>query len=767
MSSRQVILVALVALLAAGPATAREASPALERLIEESSGELEIVFRKAPAVPTYVAGALPSRAGLAEETALVFLELHGDAFGMAETSSLVLDHVLAVGFGSVVRFHQELEGIPVELSSVAVRTDVEGRVRAVAVDVADLSAAVTEPVLAGPDAVALARHAALVLGMAHGAEPEADLVLLPLAGGEVRLAYKVRLGAVPELLSNPVVYVDALTGLRLLVVNAVRLDRQANVYLENPVTTPTVQIVTLTNLPDGFTTLTGTRTLARNCPDLHETTHIEFMGFPVDIHTCSEVQQATADTSGDFLYTPDETDPGDLFAEAMMYHAVEKAYEHYRSLGFDLLDEVPIPATVNFRTPINLYAPIDLGTLMGATDPHGPLYPFDNAMFVEAGNWFDFLTRDEDSMVFGQGTSGDFAYDGDVVTHEFGHAVVAATCRLGWYSLDPLGIDTSTGALNEAYADSGAFLDTLDSVVGDYAGSWLTGGGIRDVDCDNACPTDITGESHADSLMFTGALWDLVEAFPGDLAALEQAIFAAEISLGPASDFDEAAVATVSAIRDALGDTAASTAQTIFEARNVDDCVRVVDIEWGYPHATEIHLVQGGGMVAENSPFVPGPLQFHATAGMDYEQLVLSFRTIPDPMSMFFGGEIQPTILIKHGADPIAFEYSGSTVTGDWDKAVDAGTSDTGFFEVRLWLDGEGIPSGDYHLMFANPMDSGFIATQIRVLPTDDPYPRPDEEEPAAEEADEVEPVPDASEDVVDDGDDGDEDSGCGCRMVI
>jgi hypothetical protein len=763
-------LVLIASCLLAVPAKADAASvdnPALSALLEASDGPVKLVFRKDAAVPTFAAGRLQATTGPATSTATTFLSTHGAAFGIGDPSLLVMDHVIDTGIGSVVRFHQELAGIPVEFGGITVRTDASGRVHAVAADAVDLSGLPTIPEIAVDSAITLARETAAELRMAHLTTPRSDLVFLPV-GGEVRLAHRVRLGAVPALLSNPVVYIDALDGSTLLVRNAIRFDKLADVYEQNPTATPTLVTVTLSSLPDGSTNLTGPRALARNCPDLHETTHIEFMGIPLDIHTCSEVQQATADTSGDFIYTPEPMSATDDFAEAMMYYAVERAYDHYRGLGFDLLDEVPLPATVNFRTPVNVYAPIDLAAIEAAADPHGTLFAFENAMFVEAGNWFEILTRTEDSIIFGQGTLGDFAYDGDVVTHEFGHAVVAATCGLQSYAFDTYGLDASPGALNEAFADTGAFLDTADSVVGDYAGSWITGAGIRDVDADNACPGSLTGESHEDSLMFTGALWDVLQAFPSDTAAIEQAFFTGEISLNPLSDFDEATAAMIAAIDTALGSAAAATATSLFEAHNTASCDRVQHLDWGYTHPNILHMVPGAMMAGVNDPFVPGPLQFHVEATTDYEQLILTFRAQADQMSMLTGGTIAPTIVFKRGSDPIAFEYpGGAEITGDWTLVRDPEETSTGYYEARLWIDGEGIPADTYHFMIANSADSGLNAYQIRILPTDDPYPRPDEEEPVAEEAEETEPTEDASTDPAEeDDDDGGGGKGCGCAIV-
>lgn len=746
-----------------------EQNPQLRTLVQSSGGHVEAVFRKAGVHPTYLSGTLSAQTGLAEQTSAQFLLQNAGAFGIPQVEHLKLYHVFDVGTGSVVRYHQVVDGVPVEYSGVAVRTDVSGRVLAVSADVLDVTGVDTTPALDRGHGLVLAHEALLPTYLAHTGDDVTQLVLLPLPDGSARLAWKVYMGAVPALMSNPIVYVDAHSGETLLVRNAVWFDRLAHVYTQNPVDTPDLVEVTLTNLPVDSTHLTGDRTIARNCIDQHETIPIEIMGMSLNVHMCTEMQKATADASGDFIYTPDELDPEDDFAEAQMYYSVEAAYAYYQSRGFDLLDEVPIPATVNFRMPVDMYGTIDMSAIMAAQDPYGELYAFDNAMFMEAGDMMGIMDRDTDSMVFGQGTEGDFAFDGDVITHEFGHAVVASTCGLTMYSLDEQGLDASTGALNEAYADTGAFASTEDSTVGDYAGSWLTGGGIRDVDADNTCPGDVTGESHEDSLMFTGAEWDMLEAFTGEEDTVKQAFYNAEITLNATSDFDEASAALVSEIRTALGDTAGDTAQGIVDAHNLQGCQRVITLTTGENHSKMMHLpAQAMVMVG---PIVPGPLQFHYNPGRAFQQLTVHFAILSDPTSMLFGGEMEPVVLLKRGADPITFEYTGGMTSGDWDLEQVAVEGAASTWTATFWFEGEGIPDDDYHIVIGSQGSSGFIAAGIHISVTDDPIPSDDPGEPVAEEADEtpepvdeVEPVPDADTDAPDDGNG--KDSGCGCSIV-
>ena len=124
---------------------------------------------------------------------------------------------------------------------------------------------------------------------------------------------------------------------------------------------------------------------------------------------------------------------------------------------------------------------------------------------------------DQGALWFGQGPKRDYAYDGDVVYHEFTHAVVDATLKLGAWHIDARGAIDAPGAMNEGLADYFSSAITGDPDVGEYASKDFgsAAGVIRTLANDDSCPTALVGEVHFDSTLFSGALWQARAALPG------------------------------------------------------------------------------------------------------------------------------------------------------------------------------------------------------------------------------------------------------------
>src|SRR5262249_7517194 len=141
---------------------------------------------------------------------------------------------------------------------------------------------------------------------------------------------------------------------------------------------------------------------------------------------------------------------------------------------------------------------------------------FDNSAFIPAGSSLvglniPQLNRDFDSVVLFQGTKSDFAYDADVVSHEFGHAIVQASITDGLQGdeADKWGVIPAAAAMNEGLADYVAAARTNDPKIGEYVGD-LSGtgeGSLRDLGNTFKCPSLIRGEVHNDSQHFSAALW--------------------------------------------------------------------------------------------------------------------------------------------------------------------------------------------------------------------------------------------------------------------
>src|SRR5690606_35095840 len=139
--------------------------------------------------------------------------------------------------------------------------------------------------------------------------------------------------------------------------------------------------------------------------------------------------------------------------------------------------------------------------------------PYQNAFYVGGHTIFsELFDASPPALFFGQGPLRDYSYDGDVVYHEFGHAVVDHTIEFPfWFHVDEQGISSSPGAMNEALADYFAVVLTGDPHMGEYAAGdlGLESNGIRDLDSSETCPENLAGEVHTDSLFFSSALWSI------------------------------------------------------------------------------------------------------------------------------------------------------------------------------------------------------------------------------------------------------------------
>lgn len=101
-----------------------------------------------------------------------------------------------------------------------------------------------------------------------------------------------------------------------------------------------------------------------------------------------------------------------------------------------------------------------------------------------------------------------YAEIGDVVYHEYGHAINA----MFYYSMSGFISTMQNGALHEGYADIWAMTLNEDGVMGEGSFQINGGGFIRRYDkLPKVYPADIAGEPHNDGEIIAGAWWDLAQ----------------------------------------------------------------------------------------------------------------------------------------------------------------------------------------------------------------------------------------------------------------
>jgi hypothetical protein len=281
-------------------------------------------------------------------------------------------------------------------------------------------------------------------------------------------------------------------------------QKDADFFSADPVLSKAYQDVTLTDL-DGSGTLSGTYA-----------------------KVISETGESARDTGGGFVYTRDQ----DQFEQVMGYYWVTAAQHYIQSLGFG-----------------STLPPVNARQQLLRIDQFGG----DNSFYR---NGTKKLT-----ITLGKGGVDD-AEDGEVIVHEYGHAVQDA-------QVPGFGSTPDAGAIGEAFGDylavtvsvavSGSTFeqpcvadwDSVSYTVGDEIHC------LRRVDGDKHYPEDLhpQREVHADGEIWSAALWRARELVR-DSRLADRIIIQAQFGFAPGTSFEAAAQTTI-ATADLYGKAAA------------------------------------------------------------------------------------------------------------------------------------------------------------------------------------------------------------------
>jgi len=735
---------------------------ALQRLSRIYGRAPRVSWQKGLSTPHFVAGELShASAAPAREIARRFVSSNKDLFA-APASTLRAHRVLEMGDVTAVHFTQWLSGLPVFGGGLSVSVDHRGVVRSSGGRLLRSAPASLAPKLSAPTARLIAERKVEVFQPGRPGEG-VTLGLYPSHGGGTILAYRVVLPAIPELLSAPTLYLDANDGRLLRRTSRIKYLARGKIYEHNPIISPNVSTVDFPTpraldggvRPDGGVTvadggvtigdggvtdsdggvidldggvaavdggappapvtryvLENANVIALNCIDNHNLRSVDFGFGPRDIHICDQIHTAISNDDGDFMNEPILSGEGrfeDAFSEQMMYVHVNRAYEFYKTLGLRTLISsstrrpAPINAVANFRLPFNMNGG---GGFSGAGDPNGALFPFDNAFFFASGEGGgDVFGSDNDALIFGEGTSGDFAYDADVVYHEFGHAVIQSTSQITSVMLDDFGLDSTPGGLNEGYPDYFSSALAGDPNVGEFAGQIFQGGEagtpIRAIDNQDTCPKNIVGETHADSTMWTGALWEARMRVPAaQRATFDRAVYVAMAGLPQESNFETAALNTLEQVFTIMGQAASSDAEQVFIRRGMIGCEHRIET-YSAPHG-ELY-VEGRGSI-DFSPFVPGYMQTKITIPSNRSELTVSYRAQP-----LANGTLDLRVLFSQDT-PVQFVYGETSIDNPGDftivKSRVSGQTSTATAQVK---------PGDVYVMVVNYGQPGALLTNLRL----------------------------------------------------
>ncbi|MBC8072748.1 MAG: hypothetical protein IAG13_30790 [Deltaproteobacteria bacterium] len=594
-------------------------------------------------------------------------------------------------------------------------------------------------------------RAAIVRATGDEAEPERPPQLVyRVVQGEAVLAWEVQLPLTLTTRREPsrrTLWLSADSG-ELVDERENVLSSRARVFPENPSATPTPIEVTLDEIDAAGpgVPLVGPHLRSLNCvtvpPAVVEPWH--------DEGDCWAVARTFSDAAGDFFVPlPDVIDPAqgvdgnDLYAELAMYVHGERFLAYMGERGL-----------IGYRCELSTM----LANVRGIepTDEH-PYTPLDNAYFTDQCD-----PELGPTMLFGQGSEVDFAFDADVIYHELGHGVVAqlAPEGLNRAATRSDGVTPDANAINEALADYISTMLTEDPELAEYVGRFWVAQDvpwIRTALNRTRCPDDLIGESHADGEPLMAALWS-TRVRVG--RALDDVVLRALTRMPPDVTLELATQILVGVARELQGDGRleaddVAVLERELVARNLDDCPRVITDPVQVAAGRTMFLRRTSATVA---PFWPGPMQLRHVVPDAGGDVVVSFE-----LNARGGGDdpITAKVLVKRGDDtPIAFEYSlaardtdgdpsgGSgkireltLVEGDWELAVEAVRVAGNLHEAVIL----GLRPGEVvHLALVDTATVDALATNVRVLatdPADVPGDGPDDDEDSERDTDEPEQV--------------------------
>ena len=405
----------------------------------------------------------------------------------------------------------------------------------------------------------------------------------------------------------------------------------------------------------------------------------------------------------------------DAFAELQAYYATMEYFAHIRDVladpafclggdsmqcdedGQPTLDDEGNPVRP-FHIAVNVLLPeLDfqaVGSQLIAGKGRTPADPLliedyqrlDNAAFVpaleegpvqvppELAPLLDVFNRPYDSNIYFQGAR-DFAYDGDIVAHEFTHALVHSfNPNLRSVAKDEWGSNADPGGMNEGWSDyfSASFLD--DSQTGEYGAAGITGGelGLRDADNTKRCPDNTVGQVHNDSEPFSGALWDIrravVESNADDVNRLDRALLAAMASASEEETMAQQAQRVLDEVESAFDAELRSVAESAFEAHNILACERVWNLsvldEAGKASVTPqpTMFVPGTQEIGLDN-VAPAPLQLRIEVPAGSAAFTLSWQQGGGGGFGGLGGQQEPAamlVLAQESDTPFQWAYEGA-----------------------------------------------------------------------------------------------------------
>ncbi len=452
--------------------------------------------------------------------------------------------VLALRNLHTVRYQQKYHGLPVYGKMSAVRVGPSGVIRVAVVDVAR---GLSVPPVPTVDATqALGRVADRLGVMVDAKRVRFELGVLPYEEQGGVLVWHI------DLMQSHGPHrfvVDAHAG---VVIQDYPLSVHATgrVYDIDPEQTPTLVERELIGLDPGTpTTLTG-----------FEGNQMVY-GYVSGDNQIVGAQTAVPTDGDNFLYdpNPDTLSIDDPFGEVMGYYHAARMRDYFETtLGLDMTGPEYSLAVVTSFAPSN-----------------NPTY-IENAFYAPWDSEFGTFPGDAKNLIcLGRGVLHDFAYDSDVLLHEYTHYISQNALDFAQTAFyDQYGFLLMPGSINEGTADYFSSTMNNDPVVASYA----LRENARDLEeFPGKCPDDVVGEVHADGRLIGSAGWAIRKVLGAELA--DEIVWGSMSLLNNSASLGNFGDGVLQSAQDlGLDSNQMDQIKTILTDRGLDDCDRILEI---------------------------------------------------------------------------------------------------------------------------------------------------------------------------------------------
>lgn len=473
-------------------------------------------------------GKSAASAATSQDSASGFLERHASILGVDRISDLRLESREEDDLGTRYVYRQYYGGYKVVGGGVSIHTNKANQVIAANSNYVsnlrgDLHYSKGEAEAQATAARYMGDKSIITVG-----EP----MVLPM-GNEARLVWRVEADSLALSRGSYLMYIDAehpYLALRVFKTHA-DFDGTANIFLQNPVVTPSKTDQKLTNMD-------GSKKLSGKFAQTYDANFVQDVNDPIVLS-----DYTTASDAGR-KYDYPTTDA--RFTEAMAYFHINVVHDRWRSFGFQKL---------NGKAPV----------FVNVTETDGG-HGFDNAFYTRNARFKTGI------YVFGAGNFFEnLGQDCDVYYHEYGHGVLDHQ-KPGLFETFQ---SNYPGSFHEGFGDMSDSAITGNSKIGEFAlrakvSKKFLG---RDVDNHNSFPADVvlkpTGKSevHHTGLIAGGAWWSLRNIIGADAA---QSILLKSINLMPNEmNFFDFRDAMITADNNANGGANNSAIMTAFTAHGL------------------------------------------------------------------------------------------------------------------------------------------------------------------------------------------------------